>query len=272
MQSSQPYIREPAVAGQFYPSQPEELEREVAEKLGSGPKRDALGVMAPHAGYVYSGAVAGAVYGAVNIPNRLVILGPNHTGMGAAAALMDTGIWRLPGGDVPVDAELARSILDASHLLSSDKFAHIYEHSIEVQLPFLRHLAGDMSFVPISIMSGNREVCRDIGQAVAKAISGSQEPVLIVASSDMTHYESGAEAKRKDELALGRMLSLDAEGLLDTVYGNDISMCGVMPAAAMLFSCNELGATDAELISYANSGDVTGDYGQVVGYAGVAVF
>lgn len=264
-------VRKAAVAGKFYAGSPAELERDVQSMIGPGPVRQALGAMAPHAGYVYSGAVAGEVYGAVAMPDLFVILGPNHTGLGAAAAVMSSGIWRLPMGDALVDNKLARSIISHSSVLTADETAHTFEHSIEVQLPFLQYLMGEVRFVPISLMLTGAEALREIGQAIADAVSEEERRVLIIASSDMTHYESQAVAQEKDTLALTKLLDLDADGLLETVIGNHISMCGVAPATVMLHACRALGATDAKLIRYATSGDVTGDYSQVVGYAGVIV-
>lgn len=263
--------RQPAVAGQFYPGSPEALDRAVREMSVEGPATAALGVLVPHAGYVYSGAVAGAVYGSVDLPRDFVILGPNHTGMGPSASIMTGGIWQMPGGDVPVNGELADAILSHSQVLAADEAAHAYEHSIEVQLPFLQSLAGEISFVPICLMTGDAGHCRDVGHAVAEAIKAASAPALVVASSDMTHYESREDAERKDKLAIGRLLALDADGLLETVAGHNISMCGYAPAAAMLYACKELGATRSRLVKYATSGDMTGDYSQVVGYAGVIV-
>lgn len=264
-------VREPAVAGQFYPRSPGELEQQVKSMIGVGPVRPALGVISPHAGYVYSGGVAGAVYGAVEMPELFVVLGPNHTGLGAAAAVMTSGIWRMPMGDVTVDSRLAEAILARSRVLAADETAHAFEHSVEVQLPFLQYLKGKVDFVPISLMTTSPEALRDIGQAIAGAISEDRRRVLVIASSDMTHYESQAEAQEKDSLALGRVLDLDPDGLLETVLSHHITMCGVGPATAMLHACRALGATGAKLVKYATSGDITGDFSQVVGYAGVIV-
>lgn len=264
-------VREAAVAGQFYPGTRPGLEHAVKEMIGPGPRQKALGVMVPHAGYMYSGGVAGEVYGAVEMPRSFVIIGPNHSGLGPMASIMSSGVWRLPGGDAVIDEELANAVLSNSNSLEADDRAHIFEHSIEVQLPFMQYLVGEVSFVPISMMAHNLQTCRDIGSAIARAVKASSDPVLIVASSDMTHYESQALAHDKDQLAIEKLLALDPEGLLETVLTNHISMCGVAPATTMLFACKELGAREARLVRYQTSGDVTGDYSQVVGYAGVLV-
>jgi len=264
-------VREAAVAGQFYPGTRPGLEHAVKEMIGPGPKHSAFGVMVPHAGYMYSGKVAGEVYGAVEMPRCFIILGPNHSGLGPMASIMASGVWRLPGGDAVIDEELARAVLSHGSSLEVDDRAHIFEHSIEVQIPFMQYLVGQVSFVPISMMAHSLETCRDIGGAIAAAVKACQHPVLVVASSDMTHYESQATAREKDQLAIDRLLALDPEGLLEIVQSNHISMCGVAPAAAMLFACNQLGAREARLVKYETSGDVTGDFSQVVGYAGVVV-
>lgn len=271
MEPQQLKVREPAVAGQFYPGSRGALEAAIREMTSAGPAHKALGVMVPHAGYMYSGTVAGSVFGSVELPCCFVILGPNHTGLGPAASIMTSGIWRTPCGDSPIDSALAEAILENSDFLQEDESAHTFEHSIEVQLPFLQCLHPDSEFVPVSLMTADPEVCRDIGHAVAAAVKYSANPALIIASSDMTHYESQEMAKQKDQLAIERILELDGDGLIDTVTGNNISMCGVAPAAVMIYACQELGATEAELVRYRTSGDMTGDYRQVVGYAGVVV-
>lgn len=265
------YVRKAAVAGRFYPASRSELEAEVESLTGPGPPGKALGAMVPHAGYIYSGGVAGEVFGQLRIPEVVVILGPNHTGVGPPASLMNAGVWRMPGGDVLVDTSLAQSILSRSQILTADETAHIHEHSIEVQLPFLQHLKGEVRFVPICLMIFDNAQLRDIGLAIAQAVREESRSVLIIASSDMSHYESQESAQEKDSAALACVLELDPEGLLETVATRHISMCGAAPTAAMLYACRELGAREARLTRYATSGDVTGDYSQVVGYAGVIV-
>ncbi|RJQ45261.1 MAG: AmmeMemoRadiSam system protein B [Gaiellales bacterium] len=265
-------VREPAVAGQFYPGTREALEASIREMTDvTQARRAAIGVMVPHAGYMYSGTVAGSVFGSVELPCCFIVIGPNHTGVGPAASIMTSGAWRTPCGEIPVDDALAGAILENSEFLQEDDSAHAFEHSIEVQLPFLQCLREDVRFVPISLMTASPSICHDVGHAVAVAVRYSANPVLLIASSDMTHYESQEQAKRKDELALGRLLELDGDGLLQTVAENHISMCGVSPAATMIYACHELGATEAELVRYRTSGDMTGDYRQVVGYAGVII-
>jgi len=265
--------RDPAVAGQFYPGTAPGLTRALKELTRESPgKLPAIAVVSPHAGYAYSGGVAGELYSAVHVPSRAIVFGPNHTGVGEDAAIMSRGSWRMPWGDVPVDGELADRLTAACSLLREDGAAHLGEHSLEVQLPFLYRFRPDIRIVPIALGHLSLEECRELGDSTAKAVSGDPEPPLLVASSDMSHYVPDEVARRKDRLAIDRMLALDAEGLYRTVRSERISMCGVIPATVALFAARLLGASSARLIKYATSGDVSRDFDQVVGYAGIAVF
>jgi len=264
-------VREPAVAGQFYPGGRQDLKEAIDSMVGKGPPQAALGILVPHAGYVFSGSVAGEVYGAVELPDTFVIIGPNHTGLGPVASIMTSGSWSLPAGEAKIDSTLAADILEKSRFLADDRTAHVYEHSIEVQIPFLQQLAGDVRIVPVSLMAAGDDECRDIGNAIAAALRTYGKKVLIIASSDMSHYESREVAAEKDGLALEKVLALDPNGLLETVQRYQISMCGAVPAAVMLYACIGLGAEEARLVRYQTSGDVSGDYSQVVGYAGVII-
>ncbi len=265
-------IRSPAVAGQFYPGAPGALDREVRRLTRDIPvKIPARGIIVPHAGYVYSGLVAGEVYSSVEIPDRQIIFCPNHTGAGAEAAIMTLGAWRMPWGAVTIDEDLAGRLLGASALLSEDASAHRMEHSLEVQLPFLKRFRESFRFVPIALGRLSLSDCRDLGESVAAVLRDDPSPPLLIASSDMTHYEADAVAREKDRKAIARILSLDPEGLYRTVRSESITMCGVIPATVMLFAALSLGAREARLINYATSGEVSGDYGQVVGYAGMAI-
>jgi len=265
-------IRQPVVAGQFYSGSPDSLKREV-EKLIPKPreKLDAKGVVAPHAGYMYSGAVAGEVLSAVFPKPTYVILGPNHTGLGKAFGMDLERSWKTPFGEVRIDCELGKAILAESKYVQIDSVSHDREHSIEVQLPLLQHL-GKFRFVPIVASVANGEAYREIGRGIARAIRKTKKETIIIASSDMTHYEPQDSAKKKDMLAIDKMLKLDATGLLETVSKNDISMCGLAPVAIMLEATLALGAKTAKLIKYLTSGDVSGDYSAVVGYAGIVVY
>lgn len=265
-------IRMPAVAGQFYPGKPELLEHEVTTYTAvPGEKLRALGCVVPHAGYIYSGHVAGAVFGRLELPRRYIILCPNHTGMGEPLAIMSEGSWLTPLGDVPIDAQLALALKAACPLLSEDTDAHLQEHALEVQLPFLQKLTPGFSFVPIALGTGRYDALESLGEAIGQVMAEAEEPILVVASSDMNHYESDEVTRIKDKRALEPLLALDARGLYDTVTHQHISMCGFGPAVAMLVACNLRGATRAELIRYATSGDISGERTRVVGYAGVAV-
>ncbi|HTP29487.1 MAG TPA: AmmeMemoRadiSam system protein B [Anaeromyxobacteraceae bacterium] len=261
--------RHPAVAGRFYPESGALLAREVTSLLGDQRKpQTALGVLAPHAGYLYSGAVAGATYARVVVPERVLLLCPNHTGQGPFAALWPDGGWKTPLGPVPIDCELTGALATCP-LVERDRTAHLNEHSLEVQLPFLKVLRPDLAIAALCLGPLSADEAIELGKAVAVALSA--YPALLVASSDMSHYLSAEEARRRDECALERLLALNARGLHDTVREKDISMCGVVPATVMVAAAKQLGAQTAELVCYANSGDRTGDRRSVVGYAGVIV-
>lgn len=262
--------REPAVAGRFYTDEPAALARQVDRFLaaGAGPRVRARGLVAPHAGYVYSGAVAGAVYARVEVPARVIVLGPNHTGLGRKAALWPGGAWRLPGGGVPIDAALTAA-LAAAPLVEADPEAHLLEHSLEVQVPFLARARPDVSFAALCLGPLSWAECEALGAEVARAAAAAG--ALVVASSDMSHYLPAEAAREQDHRALERLLALDPEGLYAVVRREAITMCGVVPATVMLVAAKALGATRAELVRYANSGEVNGDLRQVVGYAGVLV-
>ncbi len=265
-------VRLPAVAGRFYEANPSLLKREIEAYLIPGlPKEAAIAAVCPHAGYMYSGHVAGAVYSRLIIPDKVVILGPNHTGLGAPAAIMTQGEWHMPFGPVPIAQELAAEILNLSQVLVDDVEAHLYEHSLEVQVPFLQYLNPRLEIVPICLSMLPTQAIEEVGLALAKAISTYPEPVLMVASTDMSHYVPHEVAKEKDALAIERILALDHLGLLEVVKRERISMCGVYPTAATIVAAKALGAREGELVKYATSGEVSGDFYQVVGYAGLII-
>lgn len=265
-------IRQPAVAGQFYPAAPRELDRMVRRfTRDDAAKTPARAIVVPHAGYIYSGGVAGEVFSTVALPERHVIFCPNHTGFGSNAAIMTRGAWGMPWGDVPIDEPLASRLLAASPLLADDPSAHRGEHSLEVQLPFIRRFRETFRIVPVTLGRLSVDQCRALGEATASVLRDDPSPPLVIASSDMTHYEPDAVARRKDQRAIDRMLALDPEGLYRTVRSERITMCGFIPATVALFAAIALGATSARLVKYATSGDASGDYDQVVGYAGLAI-
>jgi AmmeMemoRadiSam system protein B len=272
-------LRTPAVAGRFYPGRADELLRDVREYASpvetSASLISAIGCIAPHAGYIYSGRVAGAVYSRLEIPEHCVILCPNHTGKGHPLSVMASTTWQTPLGEVAADTELGAHLLRCFPALVEDSAAHRAEHAIEVQLPFLQARQPDLNIVPIAVGTSNFDVLRGLGEALAEGIAEREEAdegkVLIIASSDMNHYESDALTRVKDRKAIERVLALDARGLWQVVMNEDISMCGFGPAIVMLTAAKLLGATSATLVKYATSGDVSGDYESVVGYAGIIV-
>jgi MEMO1 family protein len=269
-------LRHPAVAGRFYPKNPDDLRTEVRTYLSqpsftNQPRLRALGCIVPHAGYMYSGHVAGAVFARLEIPRLCLLMCPNHTGQGRAVSIMSEGTWETPLGDVPIDRELGSALKHRFPVLQEDSAAHRAEHAAEVELPFLQTLRPDLRFIPIALGTGQFETLEELGRSIADVICGRSEPVLIIASSDMNHYESDAVTRIKDQRAIERILTLDPHGLYQVVRQQDISMCGFGPAVAMLTAARQLGAKSAELVKYATSGDISGDRDMVVGYAGVIV-
>ncbi len=266
------YVRMPAVAGQFYPGSAETLLRAIHSYTNvAGEKVKALGCVSPHAGYMYSGHVAGAVYGRLDLPSRFIILCPNHTGKGEPLAIMSEGNWLTPLGEVSVDQELAQALKSEMPHLVDDLDSQRHEHALEVQLPFLQALKKSFSFVPITVGTSRFDSLIALGQAMGRVISSQDERVMIIASSDMNHYESDSRTRTKDRKAIDKVLALDPAGLYEVIHNEHITMCGFGPTISMLTAAKALGATKAELIKYATSGDVSGDRDAVVGYAGIAV-
>ena len=266
-------LRQPAVAGRFYPGRAEPLVRQLDQYLGDNPQKleGALGCIVPHAGYMYSGPVAGAVFSRLPARATYIILCPNHTGRGAPLAIMSSGEWLTPLGKVPVDSATARLLRQSCHLLMEDSEAHRDEHSLEVQLPFLQRSAGDFRFVPIAIGVCGYPGLEALGHSIAQVVKSTASSALVIASSDMNHYEPDTLTREKDRKAIDKILKLDAAGLYEVVRREDISMCGYCPAIAMLTATRDLGARTAELIKYATSADTSGDRSAVVGYAGIIV-
>lgn len=264
-------VRSPAVAGRFYPSDARVLAGEIDRYSREGKEKvRARACVVPHAGYMYSGHVAGAVYASLEIPMRCILLGPRHFPYGAPMAICREGSWATPFGEAKIDSTMAAELAGACPALRDDPVAHASEHSLEVQIPFLQRLAPpDFRFVPVVLASDRYGVLEDLGQAIAKVISAKQEPVLMITSSDLNHYESDAITRGKDRLAIDRLLAIDPRGLYDTVRKEGISMCGYAAAVAGLVALNVLGAKEGNLVRYATSGDVSGDREQVVGYAGI---
>lgn len=278
-------VRLPNNAGSWYAGSEKSLKKQLVDecflhKLGPGklPKlekgsRNILGLLCPHAGYMYSGPVAAHSYNALAAdgkPENIVIIGPNHTGLGSGVALWPEGSWRTPLGDVPVNSELGKKIQRASNYIDIDEQAHIYEHSIELQLPFLQLIFGsDFSFIPISLMIHDFDVALDIGHAIAK--SAAETDTLVIASSDMTHYEPQIAAEKKDGMVIQAIESLDEKKIHGTVEQHGVSMCGVGPTLAMVVASKMLGAKRGILLKYATSGDIVGSRDAVVGYCAMAI-
>ena len=263
--------RLPVVADKFYPGDPTALRKQVAEYVLPGKARQkAAAVLVPHAGYIYSGRVAGETFGRVEIPETVILIGPNHQGYGASVAL-GTEDWAMPMGNVPFAVDFAATILQDSSVIVADNTAHQYEHSLEVEVPFLQCMQPNLSIVPLVVSHISFKKCQEVARELALAVKRYSGPVLLVASTDMTHYESREDASVKDHLALQYLLKLDPEGLYNTVVSNRISMCGVIPATITLLVALATGSTRAELVRYTDSGEVSGDINQVVGYAGVVI-
>ncbi len=264
--------RKPVVAGKFYPGMQGKLRSEIEGMVTKGETRErAIGLISPHAGYPFSGPVAGATLSRVEFTDTFVIIGPNHSGMGAPFAIMTSGSWETPLGNVEIDSEMGAMILEKSGYLEEDPGAHAYEHSIEVQLPFLQYFNEAVKIVPIILGPASGTVYKRIGIGIADALRQLGERALIVASSDMTHYESQESAKTKDTMAIESILELDEDKLLNQVERYNITMCGYGPAVALIAAAKSLGAREAELVEYRTSGDATGDYSSVVGYAGIII-
>jgi len=265
-------VRNAAVAGRFYPGTLSSLQSQIERLVDSTARKEkVIGVVSPHAGYPYSGPVAGATFSRIELKGTFVIIGPNHTGMGMPFSIMTQGTWETPLGQVRIDSDLATKILDNSGYLEEDEVAHVYEHSIEVQLPFLQYFKPDIKIVPILLADSGITTFKEIGRSIASAIKDTHNEAVIIASSDMTHYESHESAKKKDMKAIEAILALDEDQLLQQVEGLNISMCGYGPTICLITAAKELGAKEAELVRYQTSGDTSGDYNRVVGYAGVII-
>ncbi len=265
-------IRNPVVLGQFYPGSPGELRSMIEGMVDEkAVKEEVIGLVSPHAGYIYSGPVAGAAISRIKFKDTFIIMGPNHTGSGKPLSIMTEGVWKTPLGEVEIDSELGKQILAASGNLQEDQLAHQYEHSLEVQLPFLQYFKSDIKIVPIILAPASGAVYKEIGQEIARAIRESNKEVVIIASSDMTHYEPQESAHSKDAQAIEAIVNLNEDELLKRVQELNISMCGYGPTVSLISAAKELGATGAELVRYQTSGDTTGDYSAVVGYAGIII-
>ena len=266
-------LRRPAVAGRFYPADADELRADVARYVttATGGARRHLGVVVPHAGYVYSGAIAGRLFAATLVPRRVVVLAPNHTGRGARQAVWARGAFALPGDEVPVDEELCARLVEANAGFVFDREAHRLEHALEVELPFIRARRPDAVVTPIILGGLDGAECLALGRVLAELVAALDEEVLVVTSSDMSHYLPEASARAVDGRAIDPMLACDAARLYDVVEREEITMCGVLPATVMLSYARARGATGGTLVAYGTSADAFGDTDRVVGYAAIAV-
>jgi AmmeMemoRadiSam system protein B len=265
-------FRSAAVAGHFYPAAKKELERTLQQMLPQAADRQkVLGLLAPHAGYVYSGGCAGQGYGRAVLTETVIILGVNHRGSGAPLAVDGNDYWDTPLGNVEINSELRSRLLADSGIFQLDSEAGRLEHSLEVQVPFVQYASPGSRILPITVAAHRLDDLLAAGQAIARLFTGNPD-LMMVASSDMSHYIAADRARELDFKAIACMLRLDAEGLYRTVRDNRISMCGVAPAVIMLSAARAAGASKAELVCYTNSGEVSGDMNEVVGYASLIVF
>jgi AmmeMemoRadiSam system protein B len=277
-------IRRPTQAGAFYEKDVDALKTQIENcfirdpgpkkppKVNKNGPRKVVGLICPHAGYMFSGGVAANAYFELaqdGTPNVLVILGPNHTGYGNPLALMNEGIWRTPLGDVEIDSSTANQILRETRIVDVDDTAHRFEHSIEVQLPFLQYLYhSEFKFVPICFQMQDLDSALEIGNALAKVLA--DKNAVVIASSDMTHYEPQSKATTKDLHALKAVEAMDEKSFYSIIETQNVTACGYGPIATVITTAKALGAKKAKLLCYKNSGEVTGDYSSVVGYAAVS--
>lgn len=278
--------RTPVVAGSFYESSQAKLIDRIkwcfTHELGprnlpevGARRRESHGYVVPHAGYMYSGPVAAHTYFRVAVegkPEAFVLLGPNHTGIGTAVSIYDRGLWSTPLGDVEVDSDLAQEILRNSNYVDVNYDAHKYEHSIEVQLPFLQFIFKNFKIVPIVIAYQVPEIAKDLARSIANASNKLGRDVVVLASSDMSHYEPQTTAYEKDREVLEHIIKLSPEDVFEVVNERNVSMCGVGPVMALLYYARSMGGSRGEVLKYATSGDITGDLDAVVGYASVRIF
>ncbi|MBF0568669.1 MAG: AmmeMemoRadiSam system protein B [Nitrospirae bacterium] len=266
--------RPPAVAGHFYSASGSALAAEVEAFVAGADspsrKQKAIGIISPHAGFIYSGAVAAAVYSSIQIPDTFILIGPNHTGLGGKFSMMSSGQWEVPTHTFDIDEEIGGALLKTG-IFREEHSAHRFEHSLEVQLPFIAHFSKVVTIVPITVMGLDALECKAAGEALAEVVRGAGKSIIIAVSSDMSHYLPEQEARQKDTLALDMILELDPGGLYNVVQREHITMCGYLPATIMLYAARVLGAAKAEIIKYTTSAQISGDYDRVVGYAGVVV-
>jgi AmmeMemoRadiSam system protein B len=274
--------RSPAVSGSFYPDRKEDLIRmlEWAFKRagfkgipkGVSGNRKIKGIISPHAGYVYSGPTAAAGYYELSKdgkPEIFFIIGPNHTGIGGRASIPLYEEWETPLGLVSVDLDISRRLSKEVSGIRLENSPHTMEHSVEVQLPFIQAIFGDIKIVPMIVLDQDEGFSRSIGNAIWRIVKENSIDAIVIASSDMTHYEPDDIARKKDEIALRRIVEMDSEGLFNAIYEHGISMCGPSPVAIAIEFSKLCGVKKGELVRYMTSGEMTGERGSVVGYASV---
>lgn len=267
-----PMLRKPAVSGQFYPNNAKAIEELISRFCPQAVNKiSAKGIILPHAGYVYSGKVAAVAVSQVVPKQRLILLGPNHSGLGKQFSLWAKGKWKIPSAEISIDSELSGKILEKGNLVVDDQLAHQHEHSLEVQLPILQHFFGQFSFVPIACKQADLKTYRKVSEQIIAGVKELKEEVLFVASTDLTHYEPDSRARAKDRKVIEAIVNLDEETLISEVENNQITMCGLAPVAILLCCLKEIGARKAQVSLYQTSGDVSGDYSSVVGYVGVII-
>jgi AmmeMemoRadiSam system protein B len=269
-------IRRPAASGRFYPGSEFALKKQLDRCTSAKERKKAIAVVAPHAGYDFSGRTAGAVFSEVEVPGTAIVLGPSHWGGGARLAIMSEGSWDTPLGEVPIDSEVAAALKKTCDELEEDAAAHEAEHSLEVEIPFLQHVNPEVTIVPIAISTHDEMMLESLGRGIAETIRSAGKDILIVASSDMSHTERSnaarqEEVRRRDMMAIEAIVQLDARKLLRVVREQRITMCGPAPVAAAITAAKLLGAREGRLVSYTTSYDTTGDYSYVVGYAGIVI-
>ena len=263
-------MRAPAVSGQFYPRSKKDLLKEISRCFADSPsnERPVLGAVVPHAGYIYSGNTAAFVYSALPKADTFVILGPNHTGMGSPVSV-SSETWSTPFGEVNSDIDFIKAL--PKKIIDTDESAHQYEHSIEVQLPFLQHRFRDFNIVTICMGMQDEETALDVGMEISEAVRKVNKKVVIIASSDFSHYKPEKTAREDDSYFINSILTLDIQAFYQRLYERAASVCGYGPISAMLAATKNLGAKKATLLKYSTSGDITGDFSAVVGYAGIIV-
>ena len=277
-------IRRPTQAGAFYEGDAEALKTQIEKcflqefgpkkclKVNKNGPREVVGLVCPHAGYMFSGAVAANAYYELaqdGKPDTAVILGPNHTGYGSALAVMNEGVWRTPLGDVEIDGETANQIVQEARLVDVDDVAHRFEHSIEVQLPFLQYLYGsEFKFVPVCFQMQDLSSAVEVGKALVEVLASKN--AVIIASSDMSHYEPQRNAAAKDMAAPKAVEAMNEKQFYSIIENQNVTACGYGPIATVITAAKGLGAKEAKILCYKSSGDVTGDYSSVVGYAALS--